>query len=214
MAARTPTAGEHGPAVHRLTRWKMVFAGWQLGTRPIGDDAGVEALMAEPTVLRAYLVPHQGRTPAFLPDEAAVAIDQPPGPGARSPRRPCPMPGNQIVNDEATIAVTVRCAGRATRGRLARALAPVLPAIEQAIRPLVDGDDAFISGIHIDLPDFQPSRYQPAPATDRAALAELVGNALAALPPAPALGQQRWTLEQVARHLGLDVADHEPGVAP
>jgi hypothetical protein len=34
---RKPTAGEYGSAVHRLTRWKMVFAGWQLGTRPIGD---------------------------------------------------------------------------------------------------------------------------------------------------------------------------------
>jgi hypothetical protein len=70
MAARKPTAGEHGSAVHRLTRWKMVFAGWQLGTRPTGDpEAG-----AGPTVV-GDVVQHEGRTPAFLPDEAAVAID-------------------------------------------------------------------------------------------------------------------------------------------
>ena len=23
--------------INRLTKWKMVFAGWQLGTRPVGD---------------------------------------------------------------------------------------------------------------------------------------------------------------------------------
>jgi phage tail protein X len=121
------------------------------------------------------------------------------------------MPDNQIVNDEATIAVTVRCAGRATRDRLARSLLPVLPAIEQAIRPLVDADAAFISGIHIDLPDFQPSRYQPAPAIDWDALGRILAQGL----QADLHDQKQHALEQVAERLGLDVGGgQQPGVAP
>lgn len=34
---RRPTAGEYGSATHRLTRWRSIFAGWQLGTRPDSD---------------------------------------------------------------------------------------------------------------------------------------------------------------------------------
>lgn len=51
--------------INRLTKWKMVFAGWQLGTRPVGDpecDAVRDhrevtiLLRAEVTTLIALLV--------------------------------------------------------------------------------------------------------------------------------------------------------------
>lgn len=113
-----------------------------------------------------------------------------------------------IIDDEVTLAIRVHVCATDVRDQVARGLLKLLPNLEAMVRPLLDPDgmDSHLTGIELSLPDFKPTRWQPADDIDREALGRIVE---AGLGPYGSAGA-RHALEQVAEMLGVEVAREEP----
>lgn len=108
-----------------------------------------------------------------------------------------------IIDDELVVDVRVRLANPETTTRLADGdLIAALPSrVYDAIRPLLALHEVELAGIDLSLPDFKPTRYEPADTVDRDALSRIVAHGLGADDAYP----KQYALAQVATLLGLEV---------
>jgi hypothetical protein len=115
------------------------------------------------------------------------------------------MPGNQVVNDEIVLTFRLRCAAPDVVAAARHALVTELPALVRGLGLAARPGDVDLAGIELSLPDFQPSRYQPADTVDRDALGRILAWGLGT----DGAHHKQHALEQIAERLGLDIAGGE-----